>query len=271
MGLVKLKKNKKVVGAKPATNNDWTVQNGGVIANKYGFVGLQDEAAYKAAKLIEQGRIIVTVRDLQIRLDIGRVADSLREILRKRQFWKKVEQYWFDGSITENQKRDLQQSMQMYKFSVSEGKYIQKDIPVDSYIHIMRAVNSVKEKKERKKLTMRIAKTKRFEGICLKKTKEIRQKMQEMKDELIDANNDNLAEKIMDRESKNLANFIDSQVQYIDKRIKRFKNDYGDRGFNHIKNNGYGDRIIGSLISTRKTIKSVVNKISKTDEVADEK
>lgn len=205
----------------PRKNGEWTVGSGGAIANKFGYTGLQDEKALQAQSLLVRGKYCITMGRNSSRLELGRIAYDLKEILGPKQFWPIVTKEWFDNEHVGNRRRMLELSMQMHEFSITKiGRKLPKDIHQDTYLHTMRAVDDVESPKQKKAIINSIYKQR--EAGTLGSTKVVREKLKRMKKASFDEGDSELQKTLLQREIRGIEKFISERTSAIHHRLKQF-------------------------------------------------
>lgn len=206
---------------KPIGQTNWIVDSDGAIGMPLSFKNIYGEEAYRATSLIGQGRMIFTYRRLSSRIDLGRVACELKEIIGK-QFWGCVSAVWFDGQDIDNERRKLEYAMQMYRFSVREGKTLSKDMRIDTYLHIARACEAL-PKNKRKAFIRKIQKEQVVNGYDIGATKKLRETIKKVQKKILDKSDDGVANKIKAKEVKNFIYRLCVKTKEIELSFKKFK------------------------------------------------
>lgn len=234
------------------TNKPWTVISGGATALKYGFTGIEDNAAYEIAHLIEQGRVLMTTRTVMTRLENGKICYKLKDLLGEENFYKTVGKYWFSNKLTDNQKRDIQLDIQLYLFSKADGKYLTTSIPIDSYIALMRGANKIKNKKQRKKFIKNVNREGKYQGVSLRETKNLRLKMRNLRKDIIENMNDYEKQDLTQVYAKKCIVSIECLATQMVNKVSGFLTEHGEAGKQILLEKDKKDRLLVAFKSINK-------------------
>ncbi|MBY0314000.1 MAG: hypothetical protein K2Q26_00655 [Bdellovibrionales bacterium] len=165
------------------TGNTFTTVSAGALGQQLGLK-INDAAAANAAYWLERGNKWLLIQKLGARIEFGRAAKKLKEILGMPEFKKTVKRYWLSASETYEQKeRWIQESIQLFEFSKRKGPKLTTDMPADSYIKIMQFSSSFKYR-QKNKLIKRINRERSFEEVSIENTKPLREKLRQVRNML---------------------------------------------------------------------------------------
>ncbi|WP_041577213.1 hypothetical protein [Bdellovibrio bacteriovorus] len=216
----------------------WKVVRGGAIANRNGLPGFNDETAERIKSLLYQGRYLLTTVDTQSRIEIGRIASALQEILGK-SFWETVGQHWLRPVMAEgevlakfvsNRRRHLEISMQMFRFAVSAGRACPRSIPADSYVHIMREVEKIRETPQKKRFIKILVNEGKKGTVDLYRTKRLREELRVIREEIFGFGDRDLKEKQLKRKVHSLWIAADAAMDRISSLLASLNDDIGKVG-----------------------------------------
>jgi hypothetical protein len=169
------------------SNKTWSVSSAGALGEKLG-VPLNDEAALEYLKWLERGRKWFVIHKVSARIEIGRAAYKIKNIVGDEHFKKAVEQNWLpEGTPYKKYERRIQEWIQMFRFSTRKGRKLKRNIHTDSYIKIMQFVERLPEKSKNRTIK-EINITSLFRGVDIGATQDLRAVLKEAKAEISNSN-----------------------------------------------------------------------------------
>ena len=225
-----------VVAKQSHMAKSWKAVRGGAIANQHGLPGFNDETAERIKSLLYRGRYLLTTVDTQARIQIGKIASDLQEIMEK-SFWVTVERYWLTPTLDEdaersvsNRRRHLEISMQMFRFSVSVGRACPRSIPADSYIHIMREAGKLKKVPQQKAFVKNVIKEGLKRNIDLYRTKRLRDELRLIRECILSSGDRGLKEKHLKRRVHSIGCAVISAMDSISSKLASLSEEIGRVG-----------------------------------------
>jgi hypothetical protein len=145
-------------------------------------VPMSDEYAAECAKWIERGGRWIVIQEVGAKVEIGRAAHKLKTILGMESYKKVTEKFWLPpGAHYESHERTLQEAIQIFQFATRRGLKLRRDVPIDSYLKLMRYVQGDKSRRGQNRLIAQINRGEDFKGVSFKNTKALREKIKEVR------------------------------------------------------------------------------------------
>lgn len=198
------------------TGNTFTTVSAGALGQKLGL-NINDAAAANAAYWLERGNKWLRIQKLGARIEFGRAAKKLKEILGMPEFKKTVKRYWLSASETYEQKeRWIQESIQIFEFSKRKGPKLTTDMPVDSYIKIMQFSSTFKYR-QKNKFIKRINQERSFEDVPIENTKPLREKLRQVREMLGESDDPSARQDNYTKKLKNLSADVMRSLSSLEK------------------------------------------------------
>jgi len=156
-------------------NKKWTTANEGTFADLKCLGPLNPEVRVTVLNATNLAHECLVMANTQNRVRFGQACHAIKKQVGESGLHEIARKFWFPDSNGKwsSLLRTMQVSMQLYRFYNRKGPRLTKEIPIDSALNIFRHVKTL-PKKAQNELIRKINESKKFNGIGISKSKQIR-------------------------------------------------------------------------------------------------